>query len=139
MTQINQSPRPVTHIAWLEEENARLRRRNAALERAMTAGSKDYAEAFDLTHTEAAIFGLLIGGRMISKDGLFLAIYGHRPKSDELMGPQIIESHISKLRKKIKPAGIEIKMVRGLGYRLPKESIDAAKHFIAAQREEVAA
>ena len=53
-------------------------------------------------------------GRTLSKGQLLDATYGVGADVEE----QVVEVYVSRLRKKLKPFGLEIKMQRGLGYQL---------------------
>lgn len=70
----------------------------------------------DLPRREMAIFEalLLAQSRMLSKQALLDKVYGTGTEVDE----QVIEVYISRLRKRLKPFEIEIKVQRGLGYTM---------------------
>lgn len=69
-----------------------------------------------LTAREVGLLELLLQqpGRTVSKQRLFEALY---PWSADA-SLSVIEVHISRLRRKLEVAGIGIRMLRGLGYRL---------------------
>ena len=78
------------------------------------------SEALDLSAREVALLEalLLSTGRVVSKDQLADRLYG---VSDEV-GPNAIEVFVHRLRRKIEPAGVVIRTIRGLGYLVEKPS-----------------
>jgi two-component system, OmpR family, response regulator len=85
-----------------------------------TAARRAFAgeEALDLSAREVALLEalLLSAGRVISKDQLTDRLYG---VADEV-GPNAIEVFVHRLRRKIEPAGVVIRTIRGLGYLVEK-------------------
>lgn len=81
-------------------------------------------QALELTARELAILELLLrrNGRVIGKQQLFDAVYSW----DAEANLSAIEVHISRLRRKLEAgeAGVLIRMLRGLGYRLEGHSDD---------------
>lgn len=73
-------------------------------------------QRLDLPARELVVLRKLLerAGRVVSKETLFEATYGWE---DEVR-PQAIEVYVSRLRKRLEPAGICIRSLRGLGYRL---------------------
>ncbi len=57
---------------------------------------------------------VLAQGRVVSKTQLLDAVYGVGADVEE----QVVEVYVSRLRKRLKPFDITIKMQRGLGYKL---------------------
>jgi two-component system OmpR family response regulator len=83
--------------------------------------------ALDLTQREYDVLAMLIerGGKVVSKDFLFERLYGWDAQS----APSAIEVFISRIRRKIEPSGMNIRVVRGLGYLLePIRHEPAAKN-----------
>ncbi|MDR2871015.1 MAG: response regulator [Xanthomonadaceae bacterium] len=72
----------------------------------------------DLTARELSLLELLLQrpGRIVSKQTLFDALYSW----DAEANPSVIEVHTSRLRRKLEnaDAGLGIRMLRGLGYRI---------------------
>ncbi len=68
----------------------------------------------DLPRREVALFEalLLAEGRTVSKQSLLDSLYGTGADVDE----PVVEVYVSRLRKRLKPHGIEIRVRRGLGY-----------------------
>jgi len=83
-------------------------------------------EALDLSAREVALLEalLLSSGRVVSKDQLADRLYG---VSDEV-GPNAIEVFVHRLRRKIEPAGVLIRTIRGLGYLVEKPSVEKSTH-----------
>ncbi len=70
----------------------------------------------DLPRRELSVFEAMVlsQGRIVSKSQLLDAVYGVGTDVEE----QVVEVYVSRLRKRLKPFGVEIKMQRGLGYQL---------------------
>lgn len=69
----------------------------------------------DLPRRELAVFEALAlsQGRVVSKSRLLDAVYGAGADVEE----QVVEVYVSRLRKRLKGYGIDIKTQRGLGYQ----------------------
>lgn len=78
-------------------------------------------DALDLSAREVALLEalLLSTGRVVSKDQLADRLYG---VNDEV-GPNAIEVFVHRLRRKIEPAGVVIRTIRGLGYLVDKPEV----------------
>ena len=61
---------------------------------------------------------LLRSGRVVNKEQLAGQLYGW----DEEVGANAIEVYVHRLRKKVEPAGVKIRTIRGLGYLLEKDT-----------------
>ncbi len=61
---------------------------------------------------------MLRSGRVVNKEQLAEQMYGW----DEEVGANAIEVYVHRLRKKLEPAGVTIRTIRGLGYLLEKRS-----------------
>ena len=70
--------------------------------------------SLDLSPREFAILSYLFSnmGAIVAKD----RIAGAVSSWDEHLSPNAVEVHVSRLRAKLQPAGIDIRTVRGLGY-----------------------
>jgi two-component system response regulator TctD len=68
----------------------------------------------ELGSRELRLLELLLGnqGRVMSKDALLDQLYG----LDEAVAPNAVELHVSRLRRKLEGATVEIRTVRGQGY-----------------------
>lgn len=75
-----------------------------------------------LPRREALILEFLFQkkGRFVTKEAVFSAVYTR--DDDHIDGPQVVESHISKLKKKIGPLGVKIRSERFRGYQLILEN-----------------
>jgi DNA-binding response OmpR family regulator len=80
----------------------------------------------DLTAREVAILDVLLGKarKVVSKQVLFDTVFPVETDS----APNALEVHVSRLRHKLARAGVTIRSVRGLGYRLEEEAADAASN-----------
>lgn len=77
--------------------------------------------ALDLTKSEAAILGMILGGLAKSRSSMYMAMYGDRldPPADT-----IITVFISKIRKKLAAFDIEVETTGHRGYRLSSPNAD---------------
>lgn len=76
-------------------------------------------DPLDLSARELGVLEVLMmrTGRVVNKEQLAEQLYGW----DEEVGPNAIEVYVHRLRKKLEPAGVNIRTIRGLGYLLEKE------------------
>ncbi len=72
------------------------------------------SQAVDLSSREFRLLELLLGnlGRVMSKEVLIEQLFG----LDKAVAPNAIELYVSRLRRKLEGADLEIRTVRGLGY-----------------------
>lgn len=79
----------------------------------------------ELTRREWDVLERLIdaGGRTVSKAHLIDAVFS----SDVDVGTNALEVHISRLRHKIRPGGVTIRSLRGLGYRIEEPADGSAE------------
>ncbi|MGE0289287.1 MAG: helix-turn-helix domain-containing protein [Bradyrhizobium sp.] len=101
-------------IQMLETENARLRAEVEDLRR-LLAGGYEPPVGWGLVNAEVRVLRALISRAIASKEMLYEALYHD---SDEEPALATVESHVSKLRRKIEPHGISIINERFRGYRL---------------------
>jgi len=75
-------------------------------------------EGVDLSAREIALLETLLlrAGRVVSKEGLLEKLYG----AEEHAGENAVEVFVHRLRRKLEPAGVSIRTVRGLGYMIDK-------------------
>jgi DNA-binding response OmpR family regulator len=73
-------------------------------------------DAIELTAREMAILNILMSRarKVVSKQSLFDSVFTHETDA----APNALEVHISRLRHKLRPAGVTIRSLRGLGYRI---------------------
>lgn len=74
----------------------------------------------DLSARELGVLEVLMmrSGRVVGKEQLAEQLYGW----DEEVGANAIEVYVHRLRRKLEPAGVSIRTIRGLGYLLEKET-----------------
>lgn len=77
-------------------------------------------EPLDLTRAEYTVLATLIErcGRVVSKTQLFERLYDWEAEASL----SAVEVFVSRIRKKIEPAGMNVRAVRGLGYLLETDS-----------------
>ncbi len=70
----------------------------------------------EIPRREVAVFErlLMANGRIVSKQALLDSLYGMGTDVDE----PVVEVYVSRLRKRLRPFGVEITVKRGLGYML---------------------
>ncbi len=76
--------------------------------------------ALELSARELGVLEVLMlrSGRVVNKEQLAEQLYGW----DDEVGSNAIEVYIHRLRKKLEPAGVAIRTIRGLGYLLEKDA-----------------
>ena len=88
-----------------------------------TAGRRAllHGEPLDLSARELGVLEVLMlrTGRVVNKEQLAEQLYGW----DEEVGANAIEVYVHRLRRKLEPAGVKIRTIRGLGYLLEKSSV----------------
>jgi two-component system OmpR family response regulator len=74
--------------------------------------------SLDLSARELGVLEVLMhrSGRVVNKEQLAEQLYGW----DEEVGANAIEVYVHRLRRKLEPAGVVIRTIRGLGYLLEK-------------------
>ncbi|MBI2227321.1 MAG: winged helix-turn-helix transcriptional regulator, partial [Betaproteobacteria bacterium] len=77
-------------------------------------------EPLDLSGRELGVLEVLMlrSGRVVSKEQLAEQLCGW----EDEVGINAIEVYVHRLRKKLEPAGVAIRTIRGLGYMLEKDS-----------------
>lgn len=75
-------------------------------------------ETIDLPRRELTLLEVLLihRGQVVSKQALLDKLYGFNDEA----GVNAVEIYVHRLRKKLEPAGVRIRTVRGLGYLLEK-------------------
>lgn len=101
----------------VEQENAILRERIASLEAILLDCVRPPPEWL-LTPAEVRVFGVLVNRELATKDAVMASLYSDRVTGDEDVNPKIVDVFICKIRKKVKPFGIDIRTVWGHGYSL---------------------
>jgi DNA-binding response OmpR family regulator len=77
----------------------------------------------ELTRREAAVLECLTRrpGRIVAKEAILAAAF----PSDSEAAPNAVEVQVSRLRRKLEAAGVTVRALRGLGYRLEEAGGDA--------------
>ncbi|XUM21031.1 helix-turn-helix domain-containing protein [Bradyrhizobium oligotrophicum S58] len=117
-------------IAGLERENDMLRERVRQLEELLGFYCPVPLE-FQLTRSEAAVFGALLAREVVTNDTLMAALY--RDCARDEADPDVFKVFVHKVRKKLKPFGLTIETIWGTGYRLTA----ASKTMVRQQWPEV--
>jgi DNA-binding response OmpR family regulator len=75
-------------------------------------------QSVDLSAREIALLETLLlrAGRVVSKEGLLEKLYG----AEDHAGENAVEVFVHRVRRKLEPAGVAIRTVRGLGYMIDK-------------------
>lgn len=75
-------------------------------------------EGVDMSMREIVLLETLLlrAGRVVSKEALLEKLYG----ADEHVGENAVEVFVHRVRRKLEPAGVTIRTVRGLGYMIDK-------------------
>jgi two-component system cell cycle response regulator CtrA len=107
-------------LSLLEAENEQLRERIAYLEREFMGADVLLPLEWRLTSAEARLFGVLIAREMATKQALMTGIYGGSARDEAQI--KIVDVFICKIRKKLRPFGIELQTFWGLGYGLDAET-----------------
>lgn len=117
-------------VQKLEEENDDLRARLRVLEEIAGANFESPPQ-FQLTRNEAAIFGLLLNNKLVRRTSMMSVLYLHDQDEADI---KIVDVWVCKMRKKLKPYGIEIATQWGEGYFLPPESKMSAQAALSEAR-----
>ena len=91
----------------------------------------DACTAFKISMGQAEILDALLPGRRLSSDRILEITHGYRAGD---IGSKTIGVQISRLRKALKPLGIEIATVWGAGYRIDPQHRQRIMAAIEAHR-----
>jgi len=105
-----------TELAELRAENEQLREHIHYLEGLLKKGTDAIPPEWRLTGIEAKIYLALARGGLVSKEQILESAYYDRV--DDPPEIKIVDVFICKLRKKLKPYGVQITTIWGVGYRL---------------------
>lgn len=103
--------------------------RVASLEAAMMGEATPPME-YGLTAHEGRLLGMLITREQCTKEQLLAGIYSAR--ADDPPEIKIVDVYVCKIRKKLKPFGIEIETLWGVGYRIAPASKARIAEALAA-------
>ena len=81
---------------------------------------------FGLTGSEARVFGVIMKREVATMDACMAALY--RDEGRDEAEPKIVDVYVCRMRKKLKPFGIQIRTVWGVGYAMDP----AAKEIVAS-------
>lgn len=115
----------------LQDENDQLRERVAQLEEAIGLAADFSLLLPELTPSESTCLGVLLNNKAPRKLTFQLALYGNKPDDDEAE-IKIIDVMVCKLRKKLKPLGVEIGTSRGEGYFMDDANKSKLRDLMAA-------
>ena len=120
-------------VDYLQAQNAILQGKLASIRRCLLEPPLDAPE-WGLDHLQAALFAILaraaLHGNWVSKEAICHLIYG--PRSTQV-DPNTIESHVSKLNKKVQPFGVRIESRRQQGYRLDEVTRAGIRHRLETE------
>lgn len=105
-----------------------LRERVRQLENAIMPPSVEIPLEWRLPRCEARLFSMLTQRETITKETLYLALYGDRFDAHDYP-VELVESHMSKMRKRLRPFGVEITCQRFVGYSLNNRQKYVARHL----------
>lgn len=120
---------PSDREAALQATIVRLEDQIAVLERAMGFEVLPPIE-WGLTMNEARLFGALMERELLTKDAAMAALYRDRGADEPEM--KIVDVFICKLRKKVRPFGLEIGTRWGVGYHMTAEMKARARAMLPA-------
>lgn len=111
----------LARLEALQIERDRLLERVALLEEQLV-GRDDLIlpPEWGLTTSEMRVFRVLLNRTMATKEAIHATLYHNEGK--EAAEPKIVDVFICKIRKKLKPYGIEVKTIWGQGYSLDPET-----------------
>lgn len=112
----------------LNSEIAALRARIAELERQL---GHDFVPPIEwgLTATEARLFGCLLAAELVTREAFMAALY--RDLRKDPPEEKIIDVFVCKIRRKLKPFGIEIATRWGQGHALTPEAKALVHELVA--------
>jgi hypothetical protein len=112
----------------LDVENETLREENRQLKQALL-GAAEPPPYFGLTGSEAKMFNVLLHNRAPRPEAFMTALFS--TDADEPPDEKILDVWICKMRKKLKPFGIEIKTHWGECWEMPEASKEIARQLMA--------
>jgi hypothetical protein len=104
--------------AQLDDAQAQLRDMHALNE----TGAENLMGVAGFTKMEARVASTVARFGRCTKATIYHALYGHLP-DDEQREPKIVDVMICKIRRKLRPAGIEITTHWGVGYGMSQEDV----------------
>ncbi|MGX1098894.1 DNA-binding response OmpR family regulator [Amorphus sp. MBR-141] len=113
-----------------DSEIEQLRSEVRSLRKCLVASDVTVPSEWGLTRSERTIFLSLLQSEAVSRDGIMTALYSSQESRPE---PKILDVFLSRLRKKTKDVGVDIRTDYGFGYRLVDRSkwrarLETSKH-----------
>lgn len=108
-----------------------LRARISQLEAVLFGGRFVPPVELRLTGSEAAVVAALYSREHCTKDAIMAALYRNLAKDEAEI--KIVDVFICKVRKKLKPFGIEITTIWGQGYAMPAASKAIMRSMLSAK------
>lgn len=102
-------------LAQLRDENEQLRETVRQLQEVLVP-ARSFCARLGLTRQEDILFRHLASREIATQRSILLALYSDR--ADDPPGWNIVSVMICKMRPKLRPHGISIELVWGVGYRL---------------------
>lgn len=118
-------------ISMLEQENVRLRDRVAILEQALVGCDVSFVR-LGLPRREERILAVLLTRTRVSKEQLHAAVYADEHEVDT-PEPAVIESHVCKLRRKLRALGVAVSSGRYNGYWMEPDQKDALRRLLGQE------
>lgn len=119
-------------LSALEAENERLLEEIVRLQEAFGITDELAPIALRLTGKECALLGILMKRDTCTKQQIMSGLYAIGP--DEEPEVKIVDVFVCKMRKKLKPFGIEVDTVWGQGYRLTPAAKAIVSNLYAQER-----
>lgn len=82
-----------------------------------------------LTKNECEILSAIVDHGRISREQLFVRVWGARRDPPD---PQIIDVHLCRIRKRLKPYGMRIKTLWGAGWEMSKDDCERVRELARA-------
>lgn len=105
-------------VAMQQAEIETLRERIRQLEDILVPPTVHIPLEWCLPNAERRCFAALCSRDIVTKEHLYAALYGDKHASDKATSTCSVESHMSKLKKKLARFGVEIRSERFVGYSL---------------------
>lgn len=116
-----EAPDPTDREAALAAALERAEARIAELEAERGRGFLPPLE-WGLTGAQARLFGCMMSREVMTRDAAMVAMYRDRCGADDEPEIKIVDVQVCKMRKALKPFGIEIRTRWGVGYFLTEEA-----------------
>jgi hypothetical protein len=91
---------------------------------------------FGLDIEQATVLGMLYRREFVTRDGLYTVMYDARPECDQ-PEPKILDIHMCRLRKTLKPMGIAFSTKWGAGWHMPAASKAVIRQKLEAHQAEI--